>query len=51
MGDVADVATLFGGTILVGADLFAEAIHEGVAAHTLVVGGEGIIVVCRIVLP
>lgn len=37
----ADVAILFGGTILAGADVFAAAMRAGVAKHYLIVGGQG----------
>jgi uncharacterized SAM-binding protein YcdF (DUF218 family) len=38
---MADVAILFGGSILAGADVFAEAMRTGVAERYLIVGGEG----------
>jgi hypothetical protein len=38
---VADVAILFGGSILAGADVFAAAMRAGAAARYLIVGGEG----------
>lgn len=38
---LADVAILFGGTILAGADVFAAAMRAGVAEHCLIVGGRG----------
>jgi uncharacterized SAM-binding protein YcdF (DUF218 family) len=41
VGRAADVAILFGGSILAGADVFAEAMREGVASHYMVVGGQG----------
>jgi hypothetical protein len=37
----ADVAILFGGTILAGADVFAVAMREQVAARYMIVGGQG----------
>ncbi|MFI5953999.1 YdcF family protein [Cryptosporangium sp. NPDC051539] len=37
----ADVAILFGGSILAGGDVFAAAIRRGVAGKYLIVGGEG----------
>jgi hypothetical protein len=37
----ADVAILFGGSILAGADVFAGAMRAGVAERYLIVGGEG----------
>ena len=40
-GGPADVAILFGGSILAGADVFAGAMRAGVAARYLIVGGEG----------
>ncbi|WP_073263918.1 ElyC/SanA/YdcF family protein [Cryptosporangium aurantiacum] len=40
-GGRADVAILFGGTILAGGDRFAEAITRDVAACYLIVGGRG----------
>jgi hypothetical protein len=40
-GGEADVAILFGGSILAGADVFAEAMRKRVASHYMVVGGEG----------
>lgn len=40
-GAPADVAILFGGTILAGADVFADAMREHVAAHYMIVGGQG----------
>jgi uncharacterized SAM-binding protein YcdF (DUF218 family) len=39
--DSADVAILFGGSIVAGADLFAAAMRKGVARHYMIVGGEG----------
>jgi uncharacterized SAM-binding protein YcdF (DUF218 family) len=41
LGGPADVAILFGGSILGGADVFAAAMRAGVAARYLIVGGEG----------
>lgn len=38
---VADVAILFGGSILAGADVFAAAMLSGVAARYMIVGGQG----------
>ncbi len=40
-GALADVAILFGGTILAGADVFAGAMREQVAARYMIVGGQG----------
>jgi uncharacterized SAM-binding protein YcdF (DUF218 family) len=40
-GAPADVAILFGGTILAGADVFAGALREQVAARYMIVGGQG----------
>jgi len=40
-GAVADVAILFGGSILAGADVFASAMREQVASHYMIVGGRG----------
>ncbi len=37
----ADVLALFGGSIIAGADVLARAMHENVAAHYVIVGGEG----------
>lgn len=37
----ADVLALFGGSIIVGADVLAQAMRENVAAHYVIVGGEG----------
>ncbi|GAA0460992.1 hypothetical protein Ade02nite_15410 [Paractinoplanes deccanensis] len=37
----ADVAILFGGTILAGADVFAAAMRAGAAGHYMIVGGRG----------
>ena len=37
----ADLLVLFGGTILCGADVLAEAMQRRIAAHYLIVGGEG----------
>ena len=39
--DQADVMALFGGSIMCGAQVLADAIKEGVAKHFLIVGGEG----------
>lgn len=36
-----DVLVLFGGSILCGGDVLAQAMQEGVAKHYLIVGGEG----------
>ncbi|NMO57895.1 DUF218 domain-containing protein [Actinoplanes sp. TBRC 11911] len=41
LGGVADVAILFGGSILAGGDVFAAAMRAGVAARYLIVGGQG----------
>jgi len=41
LGGVADVALLFGGSVLGGVDLFADAVRAGVATTTVLVGGEG----------
>ena len=41
LGAPADVAMLFGGTILAGADVFADAMREHVASHYMIVGGQG----------
>lgn len=41
LGGVADVAILFGGSIVAGADLFAAAMRAGAARRCLIVGGEG----------
>ncbi|GAA2758368.1 ElyC/SanA/YdcF family protein [Actinopolymorpha rutila] len=41
VGARADVAILFGGSILAGAGVFADAIRAEVAAFYLIVGGEG----------
>ena len=40
-GAIADVAILFGGTILAGADVFADAMREHVASCYMIVGGQG----------
>jgi hypothetical protein len=40
-GPPADVAILFGGSILAGAAEFAAAVRAGAAAHTMIVGGRG----------
>lgn len=40
-GGPADVAILFGGSILAGADVFAAGMRAGVAKKYLIVGGEG----------
>ena len=37
----ADVAILFGGTIVAGADVFADAMREQVASRYMIVGGQG----------
>ena len=37
----ADVLALFGGSIIAGADVLARAMREDVAAHYVIVGGEG----------
>lgn len=39
--DQADVMVLFGGSIMCGAQVLADAMKEGVAKHFLIVGGEG----------
>ncbi|MGW0229294.1 ElyC/SanA/YdcF family protein [Actinopolymorpha singaporensis] len=41
VGARADVAILFGGSILAGADVFADAVRAEVASFYLIVGGEG----------
>ena len=41
LGGVADVAILFGGSILAGADVFAAAMRAGAARRYLIVGGQG----------
>ncbi|WP_240670405.1 YdcF family protein [Actinoplanes solisilvae] len=41
LGGVADVAILFGGSVLGGADVFADAMRAGVARRYLIVGGQG----------
>ncbi|WP_432491309.1 ElyC/SanA/YdcF family protein [Kineococcus gypseus] len=41
LGGVADVAVLFGGSVLGGADVFAAGVRDGIARHSLVVGGQG----------
>jgi hypothetical protein len=40
-GGAADVAILFGGSILAGAEVLADAMRERVASHYMVVGGQG----------
>ncbi|GID91752.1 YdcF family protein [Amorphoplanes digitatis] len=40
-GGRVDVAVLFGGSILAGGDLFAQAIRDDIAARYLIVGGQG----------
>lgn len=40
-GGRVDVVILFGGSILAGGDVLAGAITEGVAAHSMIVGGQG----------
>jgi uncharacterized SAM-binding protein YcdF (DUF218 family) len=40
-GAIADVAILFGGTILAGADVFADAMRQQVASGYMIVGGQG----------
>jgi hypothetical protein len=40
-GARADVAILFGGSIVAGADVFANAMREQVAARCMIVGGQG----------
>jgi uncharacterized SAM-binding protein YcdF (DUF218 family) len=40
-GGRVDVAILFGGSILAGGDLFARAIADDLAAHFMIVGGQG----------
>lgn len=40
-GAVADVAILFGGTIVAGADVLAGAMREQVASRYMIVGGQG----------
>jgi hypothetical protein len=40
-GALADVAILFGGTILAGADVFADAMREQIASRYMIVGGQG----------
>ena len=40
-GDVADVAILFGGSVVGGVDVFADAVRAGVATCYMIVGGEG----------
>ena len=40
-GGVADVAVLFGGSIVAGGDTFAEAMRAGVARTYVIVGGAG----------
>ena len=41
LGGVADVAVLFGGSVLGGADVFAGGMRAGVAERYLIVGGQG----------
>jgi hypothetical protein len=41
LNGVADVAILFGGSVLAGADVFAAAMRAGVAARYMIVGGRG----------
>lgn len=41
IGDVADAAVLFGGSVVGGVDVFADALRAGVATCYLIVGGEG----------
>lgn len=41
LGDHADVAILFGGSVPAGVDVLAEAIRGGVATRSLIVGGQG----------
>jgi uncharacterized SAM-binding protein YcdF (DUF218 family) len=41
LGGVADVAILFGGSILAGGDVFAAAMRAGVARRYMIVGGRG----------
>ncbi|MFF5287833.1 ElyC/SanA/YdcF family protein [Paractinoplanes globisporus] len=41
LGGVVDVAILFGGSILAGADVFAAAMRAGAARRYLIVGGQG----------
>jgi hypothetical protein len=41
LGGRADVAILFGGSILAGGDVFAGAMRAGVAARYMIVGGQG----------
>jgi hypothetical protein len=41
LNGVADVAILFGGSILAGADVFAAAMRAGAAARYMIVGGQG----------
>ncbi len=41
LNGVADVAILFGGSILAGADVFAAAMRAGAARRYLIVGGQG----------
>jgi uncharacterized SAM-binding protein YcdF (DUF218 family) len=38
---VADVAVLFGGSILAGGDVFARALADGAAPRAMIVGGQG----------
>jgi uncharacterized SAM-binding protein YcdF (DUF218 family) len=41
IGGVADVAILFGGSIVAGADVFAAAVQAGAAERYMIVGGRG----------
>jgi uncharacterized SAM-binding protein YcdF (DUF218 family) len=41
IGGVADVAILFGGSIVAGADVFAAAVRAGAAERYMIVGGQG----------
>jgi uncharacterized SAM-binding protein YcdF (DUF218 family) len=41
LNGVADVAILFGGSVLAGADVLAAAMRAGVAARYMIVGGQG----------
>lgn len=41
IGGRADVAILFGGSILVGAAVLADVIRKGLASFTMIVGGQG----------
>jgi uncharacterized SAM-binding protein YcdF (DUF218 family) len=40
-GDVADVAMLFGGSVVAGVDVLADAMRAGLATCYMIVGGEG----------